>query len=88
MGDHWCIRNDRRDRRFVPAMIVLNCGQLADLHKGDIVYDPYGNPGVRDSCKYLGWRYVDGGLPSEARHSVKAGGSKYVHENLLGVEGF
>ncbi len=72
IGDSWQVRNDRRDRRFLPAQIVLNAGQLADLQKGDLVLDPYGNPGVRDACASLGWKYVDGGLPSAAR-SAKVG---------------
>lgn len=72
IGDHWPVRNDRRDRRFLPAGVVLNCGQLADIHLGDTVYDPYGNPGVRDSCRLIGWRYADGGLANTARNAKKA----------------
>lgn len=71
-GDHWPIRNDRRDRRFLPAQLVLNCGQLADIQPGDRVLDPYGNPGVKDACNPLGWNYVDGELFSPARNSKKA----------------
>lgn len=67
LGDHWPIRNDRRDRRFLPAGVVLNCGQLADLQPNDHVLDPYGNPGIRDACRILGWNYVDGGLANPAR---------------------
>lgn len=67
LGDHWPVRNDRRDRRFLPANIVLNCGQFADLQQGDVVLDPFGNPGVRDACKLFGWDYLDGNLPSEVR---------------------
>jgi hypothetical protein len=72
IGDHWPCRNDRRDRRFLPAGIVLNCGQLADLQPGDRVLDPYGNPGVRDACEPLGWQYVDAMLPSPARNAKKS----------------
>lgn len=72
LGDHWPVRNDRRDRRFLPSGIVLNCGQLADIHVGDQVLDPYGNPGVRDACRDLGWLYVDGGLTNVARDAKRA----------------
>jgi hypothetical protein len=72
IGDHWAIRNDRRDRRFLPATLVLNCGQLAGLNFGDRVLDPYGNPGIKDTCRVLGWTYVDGGLANSARTSKKA----------------
>lgn len=71
MGDFWPIRNDRRDRRYLPAGFVLNAGQLADLQPGDRVLDPYGNPGVKDACQPLGWTYVDGGLPSSVRAAKK-----------------
>jgi hypothetical protein len=67
LGDHWPVRNDRRDRRFLPAGVVLNCGQFADLQLGDSVIDPYGNPGVRDACRAFGWQYLDGNLPSDIR---------------------
>lgn len=72
IGDHWAIRNDRRDRRFLPATLVLNCGQLAGLNFGDRVLDPYGNPGVKDTCGVMGWTYIDGGLENSARTSKKA----------------
>lgn len=71
VGDHWPIRNDRRDRRFLPMNVVMNCGQLACLQSGHRVYDPYGNPGVKNTCKLLGWEYVDGGLPCAARAAGK-----------------
>lgn len=67
IGDHWPVRNDRRDRRFLPETVVLNLIQLADLQPGDTVLDPYGNPGVKDTCKLFGWNYVDSGLKSDAR---------------------
>lgn len=72
IGDHWPVRNDRRDRRFLPESIVLNLIQLADLQPGDTVLDPYGNPGVRDTCKLFGWTYLDSGLPSDARDAKTA----------------
>lgn len=68
IGDYWPIRNDRRDRRFLPFGAVLNCCQLGDLQPGDVVFDPYGNPGIKDSCRLLGWKYVDGGLENPARN--------------------
>ena len=71
VGDHWPVRNDRRDRRFLPAHLVLNCGQLGDLQPGDRVLDPFGNPGVKDACEPLGWEFIDGGLPSLARSAKK-----------------
>ena len=67
IGDHWSVRNDRSDRRFLPQMVVLNCAQLADLQPQDTVYDPYGNPGVRKTCEMFNWQYKDGGLPSDVR---------------------
>jgi hypothetical protein len=67
IGDHWPVRNDRRDRRFLPQTVVLNCAQLADIHTGDGVLDPYGNPGVKDSCKQFDFQYIDGELPNDAR---------------------
>ncbi len=60
IGDHWPIRNDRRDRRYLPAQLVLNCGQLGDLKPGDTVFDPYGNRGVEDACKLINWKYIGG----------------------------
>jgi hypothetical protein len=78
IGDHWPVRNDRRDRRFLPAGIVMNCGQLADLHPGDCVVDPYGNPGVRDACQLLGWNYVDGALESGFRKENEDGEEEVV----------
>jgi hypothetical protein len=86
LGDHWPVRNDRRDRRFLPAMVVLNCGQLADIQKGEEVYDPYGNPGIRDACHFIGWKYKDGELPNAARHAKRAKESiKYANENLFRI---
>lgn len=73
IGDHWPIRNDRRDRRFLPETIVLNLAQLADIQSDHKILDPYGNPGVKDACKHFGWTYVDGGLPSDARDAKSAG---------------
>jgi hypothetical protein len=67
IGDHWPVRNDRRDRRFLPGQVFLNCVQLADLQPLDVVLDPYGNPGVRDSSAQFGFTYRDGNLPSETR---------------------
>jgi len=77
VGDHWSARNDRADRRFLPQTIVLNCAQLSDLQPGDTILDPYGNPGVKKSCEMFGWKYRDGGLPSDARKS-KAASKKAV----------
>lgn len=65
IGDHWPVRNDRRDRRYLPAGVVLNCGQLGDLQAGDSVYDPYGNVGIRDACQLVGWGYVEGNFKKE-----------------------
>jgi hypothetical protein len=67
VGDHWPVRNDRRDRRYLPAGVVMNCGQLAGLAPGSAVLDPWANPGVKETCEVLGWRHVDGGLPSQVR---------------------
>ena len=69
IGDHWPVRNDRRDRRFLPETVVLNLAQLADLQPGDTILDPYGNPGVKDTCKLFGWKYFDSGLKSDARNA-------------------
>lgn len=76
IGDHWPVRNDRRDRRYLPESIVLNCVQLADIHPGDAVLDPYGNPGVKDSCKHLELDFVDGGQPNEARNAKPEAGDE------------
>lgn len=65
IGDHWPVRNDRRDRRFLPSGVVLNCAQLADIQSGDSVFDPYGNVGVSDACRLMGWNYVNGNLKKE-----------------------
>jgi hypothetical protein len=72
IGDHWPVRNDRRDRRWLPSTVVLNCAQLGDLQPGDRVLDPFGNPGVMLACRALGWNYVDGGMPNKARDAKKA----------------
>ncbi len=69
IGDHWSVRNDRADRRYLPQTVVLNCAQLADLQPGDVILDPYGNPGVRATCQSFDWKYRDGGLPSDVRNS-------------------
>ena len=84
MGDLWPIRNDRRDRRYLPAGLVLNCGQLADLMPGSRVLDPYGNPGVKDACRPLGWQYVDGGLPNKARNEKEHLRMTNEKENISG----
>jgi len=72
VGDHWGVPNDRRDRRYLPEQIVLNCANLAQLQPDDTVLDPYGNPGVQDACDHYGWTYKDGLLPSELRTTRKA----------------
>lgn len=72
VGDHWAVRNDRADRRFLPQTVVLNCGQLADLEPKDTVLDLYGNPGVKKACEAFGWKYRDLGLPSESRSKSKS----------------
>jgi hypothetical protein len=69
IGDHWAVRNDLSDRRWLPQTIVLNCIQLADLQQNHKVYDPYGNPGVKKTCETFGWKYEDGGRPNPARRS-------------------
>lgn len=71
VGDHWAVRNDRADRRFLPQTVILNCGQLADLEPGDTVLDLYGNPGVQKGCEAFGWKYKDQGLASEFRGKAK-----------------
>ena len=76
IGDHWSVRNDRADRRFLPQTVILNCGQLTDLQPDDSVLDPYGNPGVKAACENLGWKYKDGGLASDARNAKKTPSAK------------
>lgn len=88
LGDHWPVRNDRRDRRFLPAQIVFNLGQFADLQLGDTVLDPFGNPGIRDACKTFGWQYLDGNLPSDIRGLGKTlEGEDNEDEELLQDQG-
>jgi len=65
IGDHWPVRNDRRDRRFLPGGVVLNCAQLGDIQSGDSIYDPYGNVGVADACKLMKWNFVNGNFKKE-----------------------
>lgn len=72
IGDHWAVRNDLSDRRWLPQTVVLNCIQLGDLQPGDTVYDPYGNPGIKKTCETFGWNYKDGGKPNPARRSGKS----------------
>lgn len=73
IGDHWPVRNDRADRRWLPQKVVLNCAQLSDLQPGDTVYDPYGNPGVKNTCKLFEWKFKDGGLGKQGeKKSSKA----------------
>jgi hypothetical protein len=67
IGDHWPVRNDRSDRRFLPQTVVLNCAQLADLEPEDTILDLYGNPGVKKACEAFNWTYRDAGLASEFR---------------------
>ena len=81
IGDHWPVRNDRRDRRFLPAGIVLNCGQLSDLQTGDSVFDPYGNVGVRDACKLMNWNYVNGNFKKEKEEKEDG------EEDVSGLDG-
>lgn len=64
IGDHWAVRNDRADRRFLPQTVVLNCSQLADLQPEDTIYDPFGNPGVKKAAQAFGWNYENGGMGS------------------------
>jgi hypothetical protein len=85
IGDHWPVRNDRRDRRFLPASVVLNCGQLADVQPGGRVLDPWGNPGVRDACAALNWEYVDGGYANEARRAKQANKKVEYDQDLFGL---
>lgn len=67
IGDHWTVSNDRRDRRFLPQTIVLNCAQLAGLHPEDTILDPFGIPSIKETCKAFNWNYKDGGLKSDIR---------------------
>lgn len=67
VGDHWPIRCDRRDRRLLPAQVILNLIQLAGLGKGDTVLDPWGNPTVKEQCESLGLKYSDSGLQNSLR---------------------
>ena len=67
IGDHWAVRNDRRDRRYLPDGIILNCAQLADLQPKDTVLDLYGIPTIEEACKTYGWTYRDLGLTSPLR---------------------
>jgi hypothetical protein len=67
VGDHWPIRNDRRDRRFLPAQVTVNCGQLSGLQPGDRVLDLHFNPSIKEACELVGWTHVDGGLSSAIR---------------------
>lgn len=76
IGDHWSVRNDRADRRFLPQTVVLNCVQLSDLQPGDLVLDPYGNPGVKKTCELFGFKFKDGGLANDARSSKKTATSE------------
>lgn len=71
IGDHWAVRNDLSDRRWLPQTVVLNCVQLGDLQPGDRVYDPYGNPGIKKACEAFGWNYEDGNLSNPARRIGK-----------------
>lgn len=80
IGDHWSVRNDRSDRRFLPQTVVLNCAQLGDLQPGDVILDPYGNPGVKKTCGLFGFKYKDGGLPSDARSAKKGSGNESESE--------
>lgn len=67
VGDHWPIRCDRRDRRLLPAQVILNLIQLSGLGKGDLILDPWGNPTVKEQCESLGLKYVDSGLENSLR---------------------
>lgn len=71
IGDHWSVRNDRADRRYLPQTVVLNCAQLADLEPDDTILDLYGNPGVKKACEAFGWKYRDLGLESDFRGKAK-----------------
>ena len=71
IGDHWAVRNDLSDRRWLPQTVVINCVQLGDLQLGDTVYDPYGNPGIKKACETFGWKYLDGGKENPARRVSK-----------------
>ena len=67
VGDHWPIRCDRRDRRLLPAQVILNLIQLSGLGKGDTILDPWGNPTVKEQCETLGLKYSDSGLENTLR---------------------
>jgi hypothetical protein len=82
LGDHWAVRNDLADRRWLPQTVVLNCIQLADLQPGHTVYDPYGNPGIKKTCETFNWNYLDGGRANPARRS----GAKKKKEEINTLE--
>jgi hypothetical protein len=67
IGDHWPVRCDRRERRLLPSLVILNLIQLAGLGKGDKILDPWGNPTIQEQCDALGLNYHDGGLPNQLR---------------------
>lgn len=67
VGDHWPIRCDRRDRRLLPAQVILNLIQLSGLGKGDMILDPWGNPTIKEQCDSLGLKYTDSGLENSLR---------------------
>jgi hypothetical protein len=69
VGDHWPIRNDRRDRRYLPAQVVINAGQLAGVQPGGKILDLHHNPSIKEACEIVGWKYVDGGLASHFRRN-------------------
>jgi hypothetical protein len=71
VGDHWPIRSDKRDRRLLPAKVVLNLIQLGGLGKGDTILDPWGNPSIKEQCDLLEVKYVDGMIPSQLRDDWK-----------------
>ena len=79
IGDHWPVRFDRRDRRLLPAQIVLNLIQLGGISSGDTVLDPWGNPSIKEQCEAFGMTYCDGGLESPIRKEFKK--SKKEEEN-------
>ena len=71
VGDHFPIRSDKRDRRFLPAQVTLNIIQLAGLNKGDSILDPWGNPAIKEQCELLGIKYIDDNMPSQVREDWK-----------------